>query len=85
MSEVCSCCDSVVYSAEKAAISGKKGDVYHKKCMKCCVCSKRLDSITFNEHDGNVFIYIYISVPVSFTSLSNNCGRSNGKYSTFEN
>ena len=66
MSEVCSCCDSVVYSAEKAAISGKKGDVYHKKCMKCCVCSKRLDSITFNEHDGNVFIYIYIYILVYY-------------------
>ena len=55
MSDVCPCCDSVVYTAEKAAISGKKGDVYHKKCLKCCMCNKRLDSVTFNEHDGQLY------------------------------
>ena len=55
MSEVCPCCETVVYSAEKAAISGKKGDVYHKRCLKCCECNKRLDSMTYNEHEGKVF------------------------------
>ena len=52
MSEVCSTCEDVVYAAEKAAISGKKGQVYHKKCLKCCVCKKSLDSMTYNESDG---------------------------------
>lgn len=58
MSEICPCCDKAVYSAEKAAISGKNGEVWHKQCLKCTSCKKRLDSMTFNEHKGKVSVYI---------------------------
>lgn len=58
MSEICPSCDSAVYSAEKAAISGKNGEVWHKQCMKCSTCKVRLDSITFNEHKGKISVYI---------------------------
>jgi hypothetical protein len=70
MSDICPCCDSAVFSAEKAAISGKNGEVWHKQCMKCVTCKKRLDSMTFNEHKGwyqtfkydhfNMFLFMFI-------------------------
>ncbi|WP_395241607.1 LIM domain-containing protein [Salmonella sp. s51933] len=46
MSETCPCCDNPVFSAEKACISGKNGEVWHKHCLKCCECSKMLDKRT---------------------------------------
>ncbi|WP_395239321.1 MULTISPECIES: LIM domain-containing protein [unclassified Salmonella] len=55
MSETCPCCDNPVFSAEKACISGKNGEVWHKHCLKCCECSKMLDSVTFNEHQGQIY------------------------------
>ncbi|CAB3978735.1 cysteine and glycine-rich 1-like [Paramuricea clavata] len=55
MSEICPCCDKAVFSAEKAAISGKNGEVWHKQCLKCSHCKKRLDSMTFNEHKGQLY------------------------------
>lgn len=73
MAEICPSCDAPVYSAEKAAISGRNGEVWHKQCMKCRTCRKRLDSVTFNEHKGiyslPTFYYLLLNVYVINRSL----------------
>ncbi|KAI6120291.1 hypothetical protein EDD16DRAFT_1577162 [Pisolithus croceorrhizus] len=46
---VCPRCDKAVYAAEQAMGPGRK--LYHKPCLSCTSCSKRLDSLTLLEHD----------------------------------
>ncbi|KAG7447302.1 uncharacterized protein BT62DRAFT_986600 [Guyanagaster necrorhizus] len=46
---VCPRCEKVVYAAEQVMGPGRK--LYHKPCLKCSTCKKRLDSYTLLEHD----------------------------------
>lgn len=46
---VCPRCDKAVYAAEQTMGPGRK--LYHKPCLSCTSCSKRLDSLTLLEHD----------------------------------
>jgi len=46
---VCPRCRKAVYAAEQAMGPGRK--LYHKPCLACTSCNKRLDSFTLLEHD----------------------------------
>ncbi|KAK0189700.1 hypothetical protein F5146DRAFT_982242 [Armillaria mellea] len=46
---VCPRCEKAVYAAEQVMGPGRK--LYHKPCLKCLTCNKRLDSYTLLEHD----------------------------------
>ncbi|KAI0077682.1 LIM-domain-containing protein [Panus rudis PR-1116 ss-1] len=45
----CPRCGKAVYAAEQIMGPGRK--LYHKACLKCTSCSKRLDSLSLLEHD----------------------------------
>jgi len=45
----CARCDKAVYAAEQVIGPGRK--IYHKPCLKCTTCSKRLDSFSLVEHN----------------------------------
>ncbi|KAJ6478556.1 hypothetical protein C8R47DRAFT_1138799 [Mycena vitilis] len=45
----CPTCSKVVYEAEKIIGPGRK--FYHKPCLACFTCKKRLDSLKLLEHD----------------------------------
>lgn len=49
----CPRCEDRVYAAEQ--VIGPAGKAYHRACLKCIVCNKRLDSVTLLEHDGEPF------------------------------
>jgi hypothetical protein len=46
---ICPRCDKSVYAAEQTMGPGRK--LYHKPCLACTICNKRLDSYTLLEHD----------------------------------
>ncbi|KAH7911798.1 hypothetical protein BJ138DRAFT_1005893 [Hygrophoropsis aurantiaca] len=46
---VCPRCHKAVYAAEQTMGPGRK--LYHKPCLACMTCNKRLDSLTLVEHD----------------------------------
>lgn len=46
---ICPRCDKAVYAAEQIMGPGRK--LYHKPCLACTSCNKRLDSLTLLEHD----------------------------------
>ncbi|KAJ7670530.1 hypothetical protein B0H17DRAFT_1209266 [Mycena rosella] len=48
-SATCPRCSKTVYAAEQAMGPGRK--FYHKPCLSCMTCKKRLDSFTLLEHD----------------------------------
>ncbi|KAJ6524502.1 hypothetical protein B0H19DRAFT_1200044 [Mycena capillaripes] len=48
-SAVCPRCSKTVYAAEQVLGPGRK--FYHKPCLACMTCKKRLDSFTLLEHD----------------------------------
>eukprot|EP01115_Flamella_aegyptia_P004901 TRINITY_DN2086_c0_g1_i1.p1 TRINITY_DN2086_c0_g1~~TRINITY_DN2086_c0_g1_i1.p1 ORF type:complete len:149 (+),score=35.28 TRINITY_DN2086_c0_g1_i1:72-518(+) len=48
----CGRCKKSVYFAERA--TGPGGD-WHKTCLTCKTCNKRLDSTTLTEHDMEAF------------------------------
>ncbi|KAJ7058262.1 LIM-domain-containing protein [Mycena amicta] len=48
-SAVCPRCSKTVYQAEQIMGPGRK--FYHKPCLSCMVCKKRLDSFSLLEHD----------------------------------
>ncbi|KZT54760.1 LIM-domain-containing protein [Calocera cornea HHB12733] len=45
----CARCDKLCYAAEQVMGPGRK--VYHKTCLTCTECNKRLDSLSLVEHD----------------------------------
>ncbi|RPD77094.1 hypothetical protein L226DRAFT_559224 [Lentinus tigrinus ALCF2SS1-7] len=45
----CPRCSTPVYAAEQIMGPGRK--LYHKYCLKCTSCNKRLDSFSLVEHD----------------------------------
>ncbi|ESK87689.1 cysteine and glycine-rich protein 3 (cardiac lim protein) [Moniliophthora roreri MCA 2997] len=46
---ICPRCSKAVYAAEQVMGPGRK--LYHKPCLACTLCNKRLDSYTLLEHD----------------------------------
>ncbi|KAF7373468.1 Cysteine and glycine-rich protein 3 [Mycena sanguinolenta] len=48
-SAICPKCTKSVYAAEQVLGPGRK--FYHKPCLACMTCNKRLDSFTLLEHD----------------------------------
>ncbi|PFH49999.1 hypothetical protein AMATHDRAFT_41169 [Amanita thiersii Skay4041] len=46
---ICPRCSKQVYAAEQVMGPGRK--LYHKPCLACTLCNKRLDSLTLLEHD----------------------------------
>ncbi|KAF8602198.1 hypothetical protein BDV93DRAFT_474759 [Ceratobasidium sp. AG-I] len=49
----CPRCEKTVYAAEQ--IIGPGRQVYHKFCLKCTSCNKRLDSYSLVEHDNEPY------------------------------
>ncbi|RDB23508.1 Cysteine and glycine-rich protein 3 [Hypsizygus marmoreus] len=47
--QICPRCSKAVYAAEQVMGPGRK--LYHKPCLACMICNKRLDSFTLLEHD----------------------------------
>ncbi|KAK7055254.1 cysteine and glycine-rich protein 3 [Favolaschia claudopus] len=48
-SAICPRCNKSVYAAEQVLGPGRK--FYHKPCLSCTTCKKRLDSLSLLEHD----------------------------------
>ncbi|KAG6334346.1 hypothetical protein ID866_4747 [Astraeus odoratus] len=51
---VCPRCNKAVYAAEQVCardVMGPGRKLYHKPCLACTACGKRLDSLTLLEHD----------------------------------
>ncbi|KAH8112121.1 LIM-domain-containing protein [Phellopilus nigrolimitatus] len=46
---ICPRCEKAVYAAEQ--IMGPGRMLYHKPCLACTACNKRLDSLSLMEHD----------------------------------
>ena len=49
----CARCDKSVYQAEQ--VIGPAAKAYHKSCLTCMVCNKRLDSTLLLEHEGEAY------------------------------
>lgn len=49
----CARCNTSVYLAEQ--VIGPASKPYHKTCLTCVVCNKRLDSTLLVEHDGEPY------------------------------
>ncbi|PWN47020.1 hypothetical protein IE53DRAFT_277248 [Violaceomyces palustris] len=49
----CARCNTSVYQAEQ--VIGPSSKPYHKNCLACVVCNKRLDSTLLVEHDAQPF------------------------------
>lgn len=49
----CPRCDDRVYAAEQ--VIGPLSKMYHRHCLKCVVCQRRLDSVSLLEHDGEPY------------------------------
>jgi hypothetical protein len=48
----CPTCQKAVYFAEEAKCAGQS---YHKRCLKCHLCNKALDTGTANDRQGKVY------------------------------
>ncbi|KAG5646147.1 hypothetical protein DXG03_004200 [Asterophora parasitica] len=53
--QICPRCSKAVYAAEQVMGPGRK--LYHKPCLACTTCNKRLDSYTLLEHDQQPYWY----------------------------
>ncbi|KAG5650642.1 hypothetical protein H0H81_011509 [Sphagnurus paluster] len=51
--QICPRCSKAVYAAEQVMGPGRR--LYHKPCLACTFCHKRLDSFTLLEHDEKNF------------------------------
>ncbi|EIN05902.1 hypothetical protein PUNSTDRAFT_73819 [Punctularia strigosozonata HHB-11173 SS5] len=49
---ICPRCNKAVYAAEQVMGPGRK--LYHKPCLSCMICKKRLDSYNLVEHNHEV-------------------------------
>lgn len=49
----CPRCGDRVYAAEQ--VLGPASTPYHRHCLRCIVCGKRLDSVSLLEHDAQPF------------------------------
>lgn len=50
--DICTGCGKAVYAAELVLGAGNK---YHKLCLKCCQCGKRLDSTNMVDRDFDLY------------------------------
>lgn len=50
--DTCVGCGKTVYAAELVLGAGNK---YHKMCLKCCQCGKRLDSTNMTDRDFDLY------------------------------
>ncbi|KAL9558849.1 hypothetical protein PS6_001060 [Mucor atramentarius] len=50
--DTCTGCGKTVYAAELVLGAGNK---YHKMCLKCCQCGKRLDSTNMVDRDFDLY------------------------------
>ena len=50
--DICTGCGKAVYAAELVLGAGNK---YHKLCLKCCQCAKRLDSSNMVDRDFDLY------------------------------
>lgn len=50
--DICTGCGKAVYAAELVLGAGNK---YHKLCLKCCQCGKRLDSTNMVDKDFDLY------------------------------
>lgn len=50
--DTCTGCGKAVYAAELVLGAGNK---YHKMCLKCCQCGKRLDSTNMVDRDFDLY------------------------------
>lgn len=50
--DICTGCKKTVYAAELVLGAGNK---YHKVCLKCCECGKRLDSTNMVDRDFDLY------------------------------
>lgn len=48
----CLKCNKAAYFTEQAHAPG---GIYHKSCLTCTTCSKRLETSTLNENSGNLY------------------------------
>lgn len=48
----CLKCNKEAYFSEQVHAPG---GIYHKLCLKCAACSKRLETSTLNENSGNLY------------------------------
>ncbi|KAH8922273.1 LIM-domain-containing protein [Atractiella rhizophila] len=53
----CYKCEKTVYAAEQ--VIGPANKKYHKSCLVCVVCSKRLDSLALLEHNGQPYCKLH--------------------------
>ncbi|OCH91355.1 LIM-domain-containing protein [Obba rivulosa] len=53
---ICPRCSKAVYAAEQIMGPGRK--LYHKPCLACNTCGKRLDSLSLVEHDQEPYCKI---------------------------
>ncbi|EMD35099.1 hypothetical protein CERSUDRAFT_157930 [Gelatoporia subvermispora B] len=53
---ICPRCSKAVYAAEQIMGPGRK--LYHKPCLVCSTCGKRLDSLSLVEHDQEPYCKI---------------------------
>ncbi|KAF9649680.1 LIM-domain-containing protein [Thelephora ganbajun] len=49
----CPRCEKAVYAAEQVMGPGRK--LYHKQCLTCMICKKRLDALSLVEHDEEAY------------------------------
>jgi len=54
-SPLCPACSRSVFPAEAYMASDRRP--FHKLCVKCSVCAKKLSAGTLNEHAGHLFCY----------------------------
>jgi hypothetical protein len=62
----CVKCNKYAYFTEQAHAPG---GIYHKACLNCVSCSKRLETSTLNENSGNLYCktcYMKSFGPVGF-------------------
>ncbi|KAI0799822.1 hypothetical protein BC629DRAFT_1285080 [Irpex lacteus] len=53
---ICPRCNKAVYAAEQIMGPGRK--LYHKPCLSCASCKKRLDSYSLVEHDEEAICHV---------------------------
>jgi len=73
MSQVANCpnCSKPVYSAEEIAAAGGK---YHKSCMRCSTCTKKVENSSYAPHQGKLFCRSCYKIAAGITGFG--MGRS---------
>jgi len=57
----CKSCGKTVYATEKVSLQELKGiSIYHKSCLKCSVCSIKLDVSTYGSSAGVIFCKVHL-------------------------